>query len=660
MRWRAIMPAALMVLGTAAPSIPVFAGSGVAGLGDCPLYGDVHICSGEIPSWDGSPLDVDLTLPQRGTGDHHPLIVMLHGFANNKHEWESVSDQGDIDQPESTHDKWHWNNHWFAKHGFYVLTYTARGFLDEGKTRADEPNTPPGAPFGSYTGLGTPGTVHLKSRDYEIKDTAWLAATVAAAHSDLDPNAVAVSGGSYGGGESWTLASQASWHSAHDQNPALPVLQLQVAVPHYPWTDLAYSLAPNGHKGPFDGTIYSSSQGSPTTDSGQENPVGVVKYSYATGFFGEGIANGFFETTPENIPAWYADAVVAGDPYDGGSPNTDRDNFIKDLRHGLTELRGAFYQDESWTAQAGNREVAIFSVSGWTDELFPPVEAFRQFSYLKALDRLWPVELAVGDVGHPLAQNPPSQWRHLNDRAWGFLKQQINGSHRKETTVSSMPTVCEPTGAGDPTERLTGRTPEALSDGTLTVNYSTAGTLVNRIPPTFPAVDPRDPDNLGTDPAFGSAVLHLPNCRTSNAPVVIPADRYTGYSAPLTVPRIYVGLGFARVSYTLAGANTATVNARVWDVAPDGNALLVTRGVYRIDGNASPAAYDPLPSGTIDLPLFGNQWTLAAGHRIRLDLTQVDYPTFLESNSQGAVFTFPDAQLVLPTREATAITVPGA
>ena len=659
MRWRAIMPAALMVLGTAAPSIPVFAGSGVAGLGDCPLYGDVHICSGEIPSWDGSPLDVDLTLPQRGTGDHHPLIVMLHGFANNKHEWESVSDQGDIDQPESTHDKWHWNNHWFAKHGFYVLTYTARGFLDEGKTRADEPNTPPGAPFGSYTGLGTPGTVHLKSRDYEIKDTAWLAATVAAAHSDLDPNAVAVSGGSYGGGESWTLASQASWHSAHDQNPALPVLQLQVAVPHYPWTDLAYSLAPNGHKGPFDGTIYSSSQGSPTTDSGQENPVGVVKYSYATGFFGEGIANGFFETTPENIPAWYADAVVAGDPYDGGSPNTDRDNFIKDLRHGLTELRGAFYQDESWTAQAGNREVAIFSVSGWTDELFPPVEAFRQFSYLKALDRLWPVELAVGDVGHPLAQNPPSQWRHLNDRAWGFLKQ-INGSHRKETTVSSMPTVCEPTGAGDPTERLTGRTPEALSDGTLTVNYSTAGTLVNRIPPTFPAVDPRDPDNLGTDPAFGSAVLHLPNCRTSNAPVVIPADRYTGYSAPLTVPRIYVGLGFARVSYTLAGANTATVNARVWDVAPDGNALLVTRGVYRIDGNASPAAYDPLPSGTIDLPLFGNQWTLAAGHRIRLDLTQVDYPTFLESNSQGAVFTFPDAQLVLPTREATAITVPGA
>jgi len=125
------------------------------------------------------------------------------------------------------------------------------------------------------------------------------------------------------------------------------------------------------------------------------------------------------------------------------------------------------------------------------------------------------------------------------------------------------------------------------------------------------------------------------------------------------VPRIYLGPGFARVSYTLAGANTATLNARVWDVAPDGSALLMTRGAYRIDGNATPAAYDPLPSGTIDLPLFGNQWTLAAGHRIRLDLTQVDYPTFLQSNSLGAVLTFPNAQLVLPTREATEITLAG-
>ena len=109
------------------------------------------------------------------------------------------------------------------------------------------------------------------------------------------------------------------------------------------------------------------------------------------------------------------------------------------------------------------------------------------------------------------------------------------------------------------------------------------------------------------------------------------------------------------MTYSLAAATTATLNARVWDVAPDGTALLVTRGTYRIDVPAYNA-----PSQSIQLPLFGNQWTLQAGHRIRLDLTQVDYPTFLQSNSESAVITFPDAHLVLPTREATELTISGA
>lgn len=56
-----------------------------------------------------------------GTGDRHPMIVLLHGFGNDKHEWESTSDVAD------GADKYHWNNHWFARHGYYVVTYTARG-----------------------------------------------------------------------------------------------------------------------------------------------------------------------------------------------------------------------------------------------------------------------------------------------------------------------------------------------------------------------------------------------------------------------------------------------------------------------------------------------------------------------------------------------------
>src|SRR5215217_3164609 len=127
-------------------------------------YGGVRICSGEVPSFDQSPLDVDLTQPEQNTGTRHPLIILLHGFGNDKHEWESVQDEGD------GADKWHWNNHWFAKHGYYVLNYTARGFSDDG-AQGDQPKTP-----ASPTGSEDPahrGFIQLKSRDYEIRDTQW-------------------------------------------------------------------------------------------------------------------------------------------------------------------------------------------------------------------------------------------------------------------------------------------------------------------------------------------------------------------------------------------------------------------------------------------------------------------------------------------------------
>jgi hypothetical protein len=660
-RRRAILPGLFLCLAFVAPSVPVHASGSVGGLNDCPRYGGVRICSGEVASWDGTLLDVDLTLPRPGTGDRHPLIVLLHGFANNKHEWESINDAGD------GADKWHWNNHWFAGRGFYVLTYTARGFFDDGVTRSDEPATPAGVPAPCIRpGSACPpnGTIHLKSREFEIRDTQWLAALVAQAYPDLDVNQVAISGGSYGGGESWMQATQPVWDAnafpTRLPHAPLPVLQLQVAVPKYPWTDLAYSLAPNGHPGPLDATIYSSSQGSPTdpSDTGQGNPLGTEKFSYIFGFFFQGLIKGIFEdgtTTPTydegpiSLTTW-AGRALAGDPYDIAGAE---DPLVTQVRRGLTEFRGSFYQDEAWASEVASREVAVFSVSGWTDDLFPPVESFRQFKYLKSLDSQWPVALAVADVGHPRAQNPAFEWRPINRNAWEFLRDQIRGSHRQQTNVVSMPTICNVASADEavPVQSLTGGTPEDLSNGSLTIQYVTAGNLRNtKLTPN------EDPDNLQTDPVVGFET-GAPGCRTSLTPVAFPdaTARYTGYSVPLDGSRVFVGLAHVDLTYTLIGATTTTLDARVWDVAPDGTALLMTRGSYRIDT----PAYN---TGTqaIQLPLFGNQWTLAAGHRIRLDLTQVDYPTFLPSNSLGAIVTFPGAQLVVPTREAGGLTIPGA
>jgi hypothetical protein len=189
---------------------------------------------------------------------------------------------------------------------------------------------------------------------------------------------------------------------------ALPVLELQVAVPKYPWRDVAYSLAPNGHPGGVsadqsslppgyrdvdqtlaDDPCYSSSQGDPNSDTGSGNPFGVVKESY-TGLFlgyGHGVSNGTgFQVedpcdtppAPASVDSWAGFADVVGEPYDNAGVETP---LAMQVRHALTECRSSYYQDKGWKAEAtGPRRVAIFSIQGWTDDLFTPVESFRQFN----------------------------------------------------------------------------------------------------------------------------------------------------------------------------------------------------------------------------------------------------------------------------------------
>ncbi len=627
----------------------------------CPTsasYGGVAICSGEVPSFDGAPLDVDVTQPAQNTGTTHPLIIMLHGFGNNKHEWESTNNAGD------GADKYDWNNHWFAEHGYYVLNYTARGFQDKGPYAGYQPTTPSGT-----SESATNGTIHVKSRDYEIRDTQYLAALVAATYPGVDPNRIAVTGGSYGGGESWFQASQATWTFPQHVDPTLPILQLQVAVPKYPWTDLAYSLAPNGHGGgPSRQDTYESSQAQPTSDPAiapytpaNSNPLGVPKASWIAGLSASGTANGAFEAgtdspppsnqdcfpvptinCQENINAWNTRITVAGDPY----PNLDP--TLVQIARGLTVLRSAYYQTQGWAAEAANREVAVFSIQGWTDDLFEPIESFRMFKYLKRLDPMWPVEVAVADVGHSRAQNPPDQWQRLNHRAFGFLQSQINGSHRRQTTVSSMLTVCT-ADPGQPTataaDDVTATTPEGLSNGALSITYG-GGQLANPLG----VVDPNGP---ATDPVLGGPFVEPGQpCRTDKGPAV---GGYTGVSDPLASNVTYVGLGEVDVHYELTpGISQAQLDARVWDVPPSGPAFLMTRGTYRID---TLNGYD-LPDANIRLPLFGNEWRLAPGHRVRLDLTQVDTP-FLRLNNLASSINVTKPVLVLPTREARTETLTG-
>jgi dienelactone hydrolase len=596
-------------------------------------YGGVRICSGSVPSFDGSKMDVDLTQPMHDGGGRHPLIVMLHGFGNDKHEWESTTDEGD------GADKYHWNNRWLAKHGYYVLTYTARGFKDDGPSGDNQPPTP----FDPDGSSSLPnGTLHLKSRDYEIRDTQWLAALVAATYGDVDRDRIAVTGGSYGGIESWLQASQATWTFPHEHSGGeLPILNLQVAVAKYPSTDLAYALAPNGHGGgPGLNDLYESSQGHPDDDEGDGNPIGVPKESYVTGLFAVGETKGVFEegTSTDTLPCTYGNCEGPINIHtwkgrtDAGDPTSPEDPIIRQIRRGMTEFRGAYYQNEGWSQQENGRKVAVFSIQGWTDDLFPAVESFRMFKYLKRLDPRWPVELALADVGHSRAQNKPETWHRLNNQAFQWLQSNINGSHEQRTTVSSEATVCSDEGGP---ARAVGTTPEGLANGTLSIHYP-GGTTVSPL-------GVADPNGLATDAIAGPIVQPGEPCKRSPGPIP-PGAGYSAYSPTLESTRTYVGIGTVTVPYTWAGAASAQLDARLFDVAPDGTELLMTRGTYRLEN-------EPL-AGVITLPLYGNHWRLRPGHRIRLDLTQVDNPTYRASNIPSSISFAQGVTLTLPTAEA--------
>ncbi len=70
-----------------------------------------------VPTFDGVPLDVDVTLPAQGNGPF-PTIVMLHGWGGSKTAFESTSPAGG------------YNNNFFARQGYAVVNYTARGWGD--------------------------------------------------------------------------------------------------------------------------------------------------------------------------------------------------------------------------------------------------------------------------------------------------------------------------------------------------------------------------------------------------------------------------------------------------------------------------------------------------------------------------------------------------
>jgi dienelactone hydrolase len=219
------------------------AGATPLGLADCHKVGKLRQCSGHVRTWDGVPLDTTVTLPA-GRSRPLPLIADIHGFGNSKWEYLDPASTAYTD-----------NAYGWARDGYAVLTYTARGLW--GSCGTPESRLALGAPCDR-------GYLHLADHRYEVRDTQTLIGRLVD-QGVVDPRRIGVTGDSYGGGQTIALAALrdrvmlpggrlVAWRS-----PKGTRLRIAAAAPVIPWTDLIGTIAPNGR------TLSSSS---PATWSG--------------------------------------------------------------------------------------------------------------------------------------------------------------------------------------------------------------------------------------------------------------------------------------------------------------------------------------------------------------------------------------------------------
>src|SRR5205823_8382861 len=158
-------------------------------------------------------------------------------------------------------------------HGWVVVNSTARGFKESCGSQDQDANCTPD------------GYTHLSDRRFETRDSQTLFGKLVDA-GIADPARLAATGGSYGGGQSWLLATSLPWKT-HDGRS----LQLRAAVPKFPWTDLLSSLAYNGR-----------ATDRPDQRRSHTRPFGVPKESYVHALYaaGRAIGQGRYDENPNH------------------------------------------------------------------------------------------------------------------------------------------------------------------------------------------------------------------------------------------------------------------------------------------------------------------------------------------------------------------------
>lgn len=550
----------------------------------CTLQNGVRFCptanSGDrVASFDGVPLDVDVTLPATGQGPF-PTIVMMHGYGGNKTNFESNSPAG------------HYNNVFYARRGYAVITSTARGFG----------NSCGGGPGGDHSGACGQGYIRLADSRYEARDTQYLLGLLAD-QGLVKPRTIGVTGISYGGGQSMELAmlrdkirkpggKLVPWASP-DGKP----MAIRAAYPRWPWSDLIDALLPNGR--------FLDTQVAPFKQS--LDPVGVPIQSYVSGLYVLGLVQGYYcGGAPASSPCTNPEADISqnygylqgGQPLSGAAQAALQSVYLHNGAYSLAFLRGH------------SRPSPLLIQSGWTDDLFPPAHALRIYNLLRArYGAHFPVSLQFGDLGHSRGSNKAATNLYFSDQGARFFAARLMGGPAQAPAAGKATAFTETCPASEPDGGpFQARSWPAIQHARFT--FGGPGTKTFTSGGGAPSVAQAfDPIAGTTDACKTIPVTSEPNVAT--------------YQRPVT--KSFTMVGLPTISATIAATGQyGQIDARLWDISPqDDTQRLITRGVYSLKTNQA---------GKITFQLHGNGYRFEAGHTVQLELLGRDSPYYQAGN----------------------------
>jgi hypothetical protein len=268
--------------------------------------------------------------------------------------------------------------------------------------------------------------------------------------------------------------------------------------------------------------------------------------------------------------------------------------------------------------------VPVLAGQGWTDPIFPALEAVRMYRALRRARPGYPIGLYLGDFEHLTAQVKIADLRRFHVLGNRLLDRYLRGrGPRPAFDVRSAVTNCDPNRCGP---LLRAPNWAGLHPRRLVLELGGPQTTAS------PLSDPRASQ---LDPVVVSLARGR-GCITSSEPSPPGVAVYEhGVGRGFTV----AGLPRLRLRFSTL-APDIELNSRLWDVAPDGTRTLVDRGAYR--------AVSPDPGGEVaDYELFGDSWRFEPGHKLLLEVTEDD-SSFLRRDNFPSSATIADARLTLP------------